>query len=79
MITAEEARKLSESCSDIKETISDIESSIIKAARFGRTAISYKASIQLNRGIFDKLLACLNEHGYQVTWLPGYNKLNIWW
>lgn len=79
MITAEEARKLSESCSDIKETISDIESSIIKAARFGRTSISYKANIQLNREVFDKLLVCLNEHGYQMAWLPSLNKLNIWW
>lgn len=79
MIKAEEARKLSESCSDIKETISDIESSIIKAARFGRTSISYKANIQLDRAIFDKLLTCLNEHGYQVAWLRSLNKLNIWW
>lgn len=79
MITAEEARKLSESCSDIKETISDIESSIIKAARFGRTSISYKANIQLNRGIFDKLLTCLSEYGYQVAWFTSLNELNIWW
>jgi hypothetical protein len=79
MITAEEARKLSESCSDIKETISDIESSVIKAARFGRTSIPYKANIQLNRDIFDKLLTCLNEHGYQVAWFPSLNKLNIRW
>lgn len=79
MITAEEARKLSESCSDIKETISDIESSIIKAARFGRTSISYKANIQLNRDIFDKLLTCLSEYGYQMAWFPNLNELIIRW
>ena len=79
MISAEEARELSEKNSEIREELKKIDSEIRKAAMYGKVSVIYKATIELNRELFHQISEPLCELGYSVAWSNNQNTLLIRW
>lgn len=79
MISAEEARELSEKNSGIAEELKKIGSEIRKAAMYGKTKIIYEPNVQLCKALFLQLAEPLNELGFSVAWFNNLNKLIIRW
>lgn len=79
MISAEEARELSEKNSGIREELKKIDSEIRKAAMYGKIRVIYKATIELDRELFHQISEPLYELGYFVAWFNNQNTLLIGW
>lgn len=79
MISAEEARELSEKNSGIKEELKKIDSEIRKAAVYGKIEVIYKATIELDIKLFRQISEPLSELGYSVAWFSAQNALLIRW
>lgn len=79
MISAEEARELSEKNSGTREELKRIDSEIRKAAMYGKTCVLYKSTIQLDKELFLQISESLYELGYSVAWFNTQNTLLIRW
>ena len=79
MISAEEARELSEKNSGITEELKKIDSEIRKAAMYGKTRVVYESTIQLDRELFKQISEPLYFLGYSIDWFDTQNKLLIRW
>ena len=79
MISAEEARELSEKNSGIREELKKIDSEIRKAAMYGKIIVIYKATIELDKELFLQISESLYELGYSVAWFNTQNVLLIRW
>ena len=79
MISAEEARELSEKNSGTREELKKIDSEIRKAAMYGKTSVIYKSTIQLDKELFLQISESLYELGYSVAWFNTQNTLLIRW
>ena len=79
MISAEEARELSEKNSGIREELKKIDSEIRKAAMCGKIRVIYKATIELDKELFLQISEPLYELGYSVAWFNTQNVLLIRW
>lgn len=79
MISAEEARALSEKNSGIREELKKIDSEIRKAAMYGNTKVVYEPSVQLCKTLFLQLAEPLHDSGFSVAWFNNLNKLLIRW
>lgn len=79
MISAEEARELSEKNSGIAGELRRIDSEIRKAVMYGKISIIYKPAIELDRELFRQISEPLFELGYSVAWFNAQNALLIRW
>lgn len=80
MITAKEARLLSEKNLGFFRELNEIEKKIREVASFGQRSLVWKPTITgLNGDTFLKLCRPLTEADFAVAWLDNQNKLFIKW
>lgn len=79
MITAKEARLLSEKNLVLSKELDEVEKKIREVASFGKKDLIYKPRVTLDKDAFLNLSKLLTEAGFVVAWVNNQDKLIIKW
>lgn len=79
MISAEEARKISNKNKHYAVMWDEIDKQVREVASRGKKCLMYEPKFGITKQIFKDLVPKFFQLGYEVTWFPAMNKLQVMW
>ena len=80
MITAQEARKMTDENEHLCPFWQEIDKRVREAASAGQDRVIYAPDFVLTKEVFCRRIAPkLNKLGFQAAYFPGLNSVNIIW
>ena len=79
MISAAEARKISNENSYYAVMWDEIDKQVREVASKGKKCLMYELKFVMTEQIFKDLAPKFFQLGYEIAWFPAMNKLQIMW